>query len=115
MADVSVTFLGSGDAFGSGGRFQTCVLVTSSTTRFLLDCGASSLIALKKQGVSPGICEAYCFDKAMRFHLDYQSLLAHESKLSCKRLVLTHMSEDMLKRRFEMKAEWAEDGMTIPL
>jgi len=246
MADVSVTFLGSGDAFGSGGRFQTCILVTSSTTRFLLDCGASSLIAMKKQGISPAtieaifvthlhgdhfagipffildaqfsrrelplliagppgvqervrdamevlfprssetvqrfpltfielpastpsqvgalrvtaepvvhfcdappyalriecggrtisysgdtewtetlvkvaagadlfICEAYFFDKKMRFHLDYQSLLAQESKLSCKRLVLTHMSEDMLKRRLEVKAEWAEDGRTITL
>jgi ribonuclease BN (tRNA processing enzyme) len=58
MADVSVTFLGSGDAFGSGGRFQTCILVTSSTTRFLLDCGASSLIAMKKQGISPATIEA---------------------------------------------------------
>lgn len=61
------------------------------------------------------ICETYCFDKKMRFHLDYQSLLAHEGKLSCKRLILTHMSEDMLKRRFEVKAEWAEDGRTITL
>lgn len=58
MADVSVTFLGSGDAFGSGGRFQTCILVTSSTIRVLLDCGASSLIAMKKQGISPATIEA---------------------------------------------------------
>ena len=246
MTDVSVTFLGSGDALGSGGRFQTCILVTSSTTRFLLDCGASSLIAMKKQGISPAtietilvthlhgdhfagipffildaqfsrreaplliagppgvqarvrdameilfprssetvqrfpityvelsastpsrvgalrltaepvvhfcgappyalriecggrtiaysgdtewtetlvkvaagadlfICEAYYFDKKMRFHLDYRSLLEQEEKLSYKRLVLTHMSDDMLKRRSEVKAEWAEDGRTITL
>ena len=61
------------------------------------------------------ICEAYFFAKKMRFHLDYQSLLAQESKLSCKRLVLTHMSDDMLKRLLEVKAEWAEDGRTITL
>lgn len=57
MADLSVTFLGSGDALGSGGRFQTCILVTSTTARFLLDCGASSLIAMKRQGTSPATIE----------------------------------------------------------
>src|SRR5262244_2652310 len=53
VSGVSVTFVGSGDAFGSGGRFQTCILVDFSGGRFLLDCGASSLIALKQLGISP--------------------------------------------------------------
>ena len=30
---VKVRFLGSGDAFGSGGRFQTCIHLESSATR----------------------------------------------------------------------------------
>ncbi|MBI2959899.1 MAG: MBL fold metallo-hydrolase, partial [Betaproteobacteria bacterium] len=37
MKPVSVTFLGSGDAFGSGGRFQTCILVEADEHRFLVD------------------------------------------------------------------------------
>lgn len=246
MADVIVTFLGSGDAFGSGGRFQTCILVECLTTRFLLDCGASSLVAIKKQGISPAtigtilvthlygdhfagipffildaqfakreaplviagppgiqarvrdamevlfpkssetmqrfplnfvelppstpsqvgslcvtaepvvhfcgappyalrvecegrtvaysgdtewtdtlvkvaagtdlfICEAYFFDKKVKFHLDYQSLIQRKVSLDCKRLVLTHMSDDMLKRLPEVQAEWAEDGRTFTL
>lgn len=45
---MQVTFVGSGDAFGSGGRFHTCFHVDAGATRFLLDCGASSLIALKR-------------------------------------------------------------------
>jgi ribonuclease BN (tRNA processing enzyme) len=53
MTEVLVTFLGSGDAFGSGGRFQTCIYVASAQTRFLLDCGASSLIAMRRFGVRP--------------------------------------------------------------
>ncbi|MGH9203160.1 MAG: MBL fold metallo-hydrolase, partial [Vicinamibacterales bacterium] len=53
MTDIAVRFLGSGDAFGSGGRLQTCILVQSDTFSFLLDCGASALIALKRDGVSP--------------------------------------------------------------
>jgi hypothetical protein len=47
------------------------------------------------------ICEAYFFDKAIKYHLDYQTLLGQRSKLGCRRLVLTHMNQDMLNRRPE--------------
>src|SRR5512142_1801568 len=50
---MEIRFLGSGDAFGSGGRYHTCFLVTAAETRFLIDCGASSLIALKRYSVDP--------------------------------------------------------------
>lgn len=53
MGRVTVQFLGSGDAFGSGGRFHTCFFVRSESARFLIDCGASSLIAMKRFGVDP--------------------------------------------------------------
>jgi NAD(P)-dependent dehydrogenase (short-subunit alcohol dehydrogenase family) len=32
----------------------------------------------------------------VKFHLDYQTLAAHKAALTCRRLVLTHMSDDML-------------------
>lgn len=50
---LDLTFLGSGDAFGSGGRFQTCLHVTAPGLTLLLDCGASSLVAMKRAGVDP--------------------------------------------------------------
>src|SRR5690242_10684844 len=50
---MKVTFLGSGDAFGSGGRFNTCFFVETGSGNFLIDCGASSLIAIRKFGVDP--------------------------------------------------------------
>lgn len=246
MADVTVTFLGCGDAFGSGGRFQPCILVAAGDTRVLLDCGASALISMKKQGISPAtieaifvshlhgdhfagipffildaqfsrretpliiagppgirarvtdtmdalfpgsaqtvqrfpvtfvelepstpsqvgpvlitaepvlhscgappyalrieierrtiaysgdtgwtetllkiaagadlfICEAYFFEKKIRYHLDYQTLAEQEEGLGCKRMILTHMSDDMLMRLPGIKADWAEDGMTVAL
>ncbi|HEY9325229.1 MAG TPA: MBL fold metallo-hydrolase, partial [Candidatus Limnocylindria bacterium] len=43
-----VRFVGSGDSFGNGGRFQTCILVDGIGYRFLIDCGATSLVALKR-------------------------------------------------------------------
>ena len=49
---VSVRFVGSGDSFGSGGRFQTCILVDAPGRRFTIDFGTSSLIALTQQGIA---------------------------------------------------------------
>lgn len=44
-------FVGCGDAFGSGGRFNTCFHVTGGRANFLIDCGATSLVALKRLGI----------------------------------------------------------------
>lgn len=55
---VRLRFLGTGDAFGSGGRFQACILVEADDGRVLLDCGASSLIALKRAGIDPNTIDA---------------------------------------------------------
>ena len=246
MPSMRVRFLGSGDAFGSGGRLQTCILVESDDFRFLLDCGASSLVALKRAGVDPSgidtilithlhgdhfgglpffildgqfsrrasrlrvagppglrtrateamevffpgssrarrkfevqfqelaegvpaalgplqvtpyevlhacgappyalrveidgrviaysgdtewtdrllvaasdadlfICESYFYDKYVPFHLDYSTLAKHRSELGCKRLVITHMSSDMLSRLAELPVEAAHDGLEIDL
>lgn len=50
---VAVRFLGCGDAFGSGGRFQTCLWVTGGPVPFLVDCGATALVAMRRFGVDP--------------------------------------------------------------
>jgi ribonuclease BN (tRNA processing enzyme) len=55
---VTVRFVGSGDSFGSGGRFQTCILVDGPQSRFAIDFGASSLIALAQQGIEPNSIDA---------------------------------------------------------
>ncbi len=247
MGEVSVRFLGSGDAFGSGGRFQTCIYVRSEGTRFLIDCGASSLVAMKRFGVDPSlidtillthlhgdhfgglpffildaryvsgrekplvvagppgletrineamevlypgsareepgfvlefveltegevarvgalavtpygvvhpsgapsyalrvecgekvvaysgdtewtdaliptargadlfICECNFFEKGVPNHLDYQTLTDHREELECRRLVLTHMSDEMLRRIENLDAEGAEDGKSFVL
>lgn len=246
MAPVTLRFLGSGDAFGSGGRFQTCLHLSGAEGSLLIDCGASSLVAMKRAGVDPGevgwvllthlhgdhfgglpflvldgqfsrrtrplvvagppgvrarveaamevffpgstaasrrfatefvelaerratrvgpagvtafavghesgapsyalrvayggreiaysgdtewtenlveaargadlfVCEAYFFDKRIPYHLDYRSVLEHRARFGCRRLVLTHMSRDMLDRRAEVEVECAEDGQVIVL
>jgi ribonuclease BN (tRNA processing enzyme) len=48
---MQLQFVGCGDALGSGGRFNTCFHVTGADANFLIDCGASSLPALKRLGI----------------------------------------------------------------
>jgi ribonuclease BN (tRNA processing enzyme) len=241
---VKVRFLGSGDAFGSGGRFQTCIHVESGASQLLLDCGASSLIAMRRFGVDPQaidtvilshlhgdhfggvpflvldgqfkrrtrpllvagppgvekrvreamevffpgstrierkfetrfveladrvaveagpvhvtgyevshasgappfalritgegkvvtysgdtewteslvdavqgadlfIAEALSYDRRIRYHLDLATLLEHRSRLDCRRLIVTHMGEDVLARLDGLAVEAAEDGKQL--
>ncbi len=244
---MRVRFLGSGDAFGSGGRFNTCIHVEGGGLSFLVDCGASSLIAMRRFGVEPNavrtifvshlhgdhfgglpfvildaqlvsrrtapltiagppglrerlaqamevlfpgssraerrfaleivelvpgervmldgiavtpfevrhpsgappfalrleaggkviaysgdtewtealvpaakgadlfIAEAYFFEKPVKFHLTYRTLLEHLGALRPKRTILTHMSADMLGRLHELAHEAAEDGLLVEL
>lgn len=246
-APLRVRFLGSGDNFGSGGRFQACIFVDAADARFLLDCGASSLIAMRRRGVSteqvdtilishlhgdhfgglpffvldaqlisrrtrplviagppgleertralmeamyPGmasvarnfpityvemenerpvrvgslaitpfevihgsgapsyalrvdcsgrilsysgdtewtdvliraaadadlfICESYFYDKRMKNHINYRTLQEHRAELTCKRIILTHLGEDLLSRLPEVEMECAEDGTVLEL
>jgi ribonuclease BN (tRNA processing enzyme) len=59
------------------------------------------------------VCEAYFYDKPVKYHLDYRTLMQHRARLGCRRLVLTHMSEDMLARLPLAGVEWADDGATL--
>ena len=63
-----VRFIGSGDSFGHGGRFQTCILVDADGYRFLIDCGATSLVALRRAGIEPSSIDAVLLT---HFHGDH--------------------------------------------
>ncbi len=242
---VRLHFVGSGDAFGNGGRFQTCFWLEGGGESLLIDCGATSLTALKVAGAEPNeiacvvlthlhgdhfgglpflvldgqfrgrarpltiagppgtrerveaamdllfpgsvaarrrfdiefvelaarrrtpvgpgvvtaipvevpdtpacalrveyggrviaysgdtawtdelielasgadlfVAEAYFFDRSVPFHLDYATLLANRDRLDCARIVLTHMSPEMLARQSEAAFECAHDGMVVTL
>lgn len=55
---MDVRFVGTGDAFGSGGRWQTCIMLAGGGQTMLVDCGATSMAALKAQGIDPGEVDA---------------------------------------------------------
>jgi len=52
--EVEITFVGTGDAFGTGGRFQTCIRLRVEGHTALVDCGATSLTAMRARGIDPG-------------------------------------------------------------
>ena len=59
------------------------------------------------------IAEAYYYDRIVKNHLSLTTLEAHLSEIKPKRLVLTHMSDDMLGRLDTLAHEAASDGMVI--
>ena len=89
-AGVTLRFIGSGDAFGSGGRLQTCFCVDAPGLRFLIDCGCSSLIGLAAQGIDPDSVDAIVLT---HFHGDHCGgvafLLFHAMAVSRRTRALT--------------------------
>ena len=65
---VALRFVGSGDAFGSGGRLQTCMHLSGGDGAVLIDCGTSSLIGMKRDRVDPGEVSAVLLS---HLHVDH--------------------------------------------
>ena len=87
---MKLTIVGSGDAFGSGGRFNTCFFLETAKAALLIDCGASALPALKGQGIEPNRIDAIVlshlhgdhFGGIPFFLLDSQFLARREKPLT---------------------------------
>lgn len=65
---MRLTVVGCGDAFGSGGRLNTCFHVAADRTSFLIDCGATALPAIKRLGIDRNKIE---FILVTHFHADH--------------------------------------------
>jgi len=61
------------------------------------------------------IAESYFFEKKIKFHLDYHTLMEHMPLLYPKKLFLTHMSRNMLNHLSEIREEAARDSLLISL
>ena len=82
---VTVRFVGSGDSFGSGGRFQTCILVDGPGSRVAIDFGTSSLIALAQQGIAPNSIDAILISHLHGDHCGGVPFLLIDAMLAAKR------------------------------
>ncbi|MGH7301151.1 MAG: MBL fold metallo-hydrolase [Candidatus Rokuibacteriota bacterium] len=82
---VTVRFVGTGDSFGSGGRFQTCILVDGPRSRFAVDFGASSLIALAQQGIEHNSIDALLLTHLHGDHCGGLPFLLMDAMLAARR------------------------------
>ena len=55
---MKLYILGCGDAFGSGGRQQSSYLIDAEERLYLLDCGPTALLAMKRAGFEPARLKA---------------------------------------------------------
>ena len=82
---VKVNFVGSGDAFGTGGRFNTCILVDGKDVRFTIDFGGTSLVALNAQGIAHNSIDAILLTHIHSDHSSGVPLLLMDAMLGAKR------------------------------
>ena len=79
------------------------------------DAEWSDSLSEAADGADLFVCEAYFFDKLMKYHLSYCTLMEHRPELNCRRILLTHMSTDLLARLSEVELETAADGLVVDL
>ena len=82
---VTLRVLGCGDAFGSGGRFQTSFWVTDGSTRFLVDCGATVLQAMHRWSVDRGAVDAVLLSHLHGDHIGGLPFLILDSHFNVRR------------------------------
>ncbi len=61
------------------------------------------------------IAESYFYDKPVKWHLNYPDIVAHAGRVGARRLILTHMSREMLARVDSVPEECAHDGLVVTL
>jgi len=114
---MQLTIVGCGDAFGSGGRLQSCYHVAVGAHRFLIDCGATALIGVERCGLDPNTVDTIFIS---HLHGDHFSGLVwwmlHAQHVSRRTVPLTMVGPPGLTERLRVAAEALFPGSSaIPL
>jgi ribonuclease BN (tRNA processing enzyme) len=67
------------------------------------------------RGADLFVCEAYTYDRVVKFHLSHAAVREHRDAFGARRILLTHMGPEMLARQHDAAFECAHDGMVIEL
>jgi ribonuclease BN (tRNA processing enzyme) len=92
-----------------------CLEVTGKTVAYTGDTAWTDAVADAADGADLLIAEAYYPDKNVPYHLRLSDLDAHRDQLTARRIIITHMSADMLARQHESSFDAAHDGLVISL
>ena len=79
------------------------------------DSAWTDIFVRHAEGVDLFLCDCSFFYENPGMHVNYQALSANLARLLCKKLILTHLGEDMLARRNEITVPAAEDGMIVEI
>ena len=108
---MHLQFVGCGDAFGSGGRFNTCLHLVGREINLLIDCGASSLVSMNKLGINRNDVNAIFISHFHADHIGGLPFFILESNYVLKRQrALTVAGPPSLKSRYPDIMETAFPG-----
>jgi ribonuclease BN (tRNA processing enzyme) len=91
------------------------IAVGGGTIAFSGDTGWTDALLEVAADADLFICQTYTIDIPQWGLLNYRTLQAHRDKLTCRRLILTHVGTQLQHRLQEVDAEVAGDGSVITL
>ena len=100
---------------GEGPACALRITVDGKTLAYSGDGAWSDGLAKAAAGADLFIAEANFYDKEVSFHMNLKTLTAHLDEIAPKRLILTHMDEDMLERADSLDFETAHDGKIVEI
>lgn len=109
---VSLRCVGSGDAFGSGGRLQSCYHLSFDSGQLLLDCGSTSLVGMQRYGIYPNEIDAIVVSHLHGDHFGGIPYLLLEGKYVSKRSSpLTILGPKGLQKQVDATTEALYPGL----
>jgi ribonuclease BN (tRNA processing enzyme) len=89
--------------------------VAGKTLAYSGDTALTGAIADAAADADLLIAEAYYRDKAIPYHLRHADLADRRDQLTARRIIVTHMSADMLDHADQLSFEAARDGLVVRL
>ena len=111
---LTVCCVGTGDAFGTGGRLNSCFHLTAGDEQLLLDCGCSSLIGLQRCGIDPAGIDSIIISHLHGDHFGGIPFLLLEAKYVSQRTrPLTLIGPPGLQQQVEAALEVLYPGAIV--
>jgi ribonuclease BN (tRNA processing enzyme) len=79
------------------------------------DTGWSEDLPAHTAGADLFLCECSFFETRIAMHLDYPRIAENLNRFGAKRIVLTHLGQEVLERMSDVELETARDGLVVSL